>query len=619
MDVDKIDTDKFTTVHFAFGYINEDFTVSAEGVENQFKKFKKMTGVKKVISFGGWAFSNEAPTSSRMRNAVKPANAAAFATNVYNFVMDNNLDGVDFDWEYPGATDIDGSDPGTPEDGDNYLNFLTLVKRRFKSSKTVAIAAPSSYWYLRNFPIKKMSKVVDYIVYMTYDLHGQWDVGNEWSMEGCEGGNCLRSHVNSTLTYNSIALITKAGVPQYKVVMGVTSYGRSFKMAKVGCADPDCTFQGSRDNSSAAPGECTGQSGYIANAEIAEIKDMADADVMGSYYEYHDDDSDSDIIVYNSDEWVAYMTDETKESRTVRYDKWFMGGTSDWAIDLDKDYGSSSNGSDDDFDWDVMDLTYDCKIDKKYADLDELDADASSLPYQCVAMHAIELLKGMLDDSLDGYDGAADGYDGLFDEYADYMKKTLNGRLKELMREPARNVEVGPAVKYFKCYAAEGLLVNRKDAKEVDCADLPREYLMDYTYYYELDDEDGFNSTLQEEGISAEWVTFDKTSTEKVGCGDSQGNCIQVTYVYVGFPEKADDIEIPDPKEIVAEARKNMGSLKMNYDEMTMEVGFESWDGKLGDILDVLSTPIFMLEDAVSQMKEIKKIGNEWKGKSPVL
>lgn len=26
-----------------------------------------------------------------------------------------------------------------------------------------------------------MSKVVDYIVYMTYDLHGQWDYGNAWS------------------------------------------------------------------------------------------------------------------------------------------------------------------------------------------------------------------------------------------------------------------------------------------------------------------------------------------------------------------------------------------------------------------------------------------------------
>jgi hypothetical protein len=47
--------------------------------------------------------------------------------------------------------------------------------------------------YLKGFPIKEMAPVLDYIVYMTYDLHGQWDYGNQFSTEGCEAGNCLRS------------------------------------------------------------------------------------------------------------------------------------------------------------------------------------------------------------------------------------------------------------------------------------------------------------------------------------------------------------------------------------------------------------------------------------------
>jgi chitinase len=42
----------------------------------------------------------------------------------------------------------------------------------------ISIAAPASYWYLKGFPIANISDVVDYIVYMTYDLHGQWDYGN---------------------------------------------------------------------------------------------------------------------------------------------------------------------------------------------------------------------------------------------------------------------------------------------------------------------------------------------------------------------------------------------------------------------------------------------------------
>ena len=45
--------------------------------------------------------------------------------------------------------------------------------RNLLHDKEVTIAAPASYWYLRGFPIAKMAKLVDYIIYMTYDLHGQ--------------------------------------------------------------------------------------------------------------------------------------------------------------------------------------------------------------------------------------------------------------------------------------------------------------------------------------------------------------------------------------------------------------------------------------------------------------
>ena len=85
-----------------------------------------------------------------------------------SFINDNNLDGVDFDWEYPGATDIKGSVPGNPSDGPNYLAFLQMVRNRLPTGKTLSIALPASYWYLRNFPVGKMAKVVDYFIYMTY-------------------------------------------------------------------------------------------------------------------------------------------------------------------------------------------------------------------------------------------------------------------------------------------------------------------------------------------------------------------------------------------------------------------------------------------------------------------
>lgn len=102
------------------------------------------------------------------------------------FAVDNKLDGLDFDWEYPGASDIPGISPGSPDDGTNYLAFLKEVRTALPPDKSLSIAAPASYWYLRGFPIREISDVVDYIIYMTYDLHGQWDYHNKFVKYVCE-------------------------------------------------------------------------------------------------------------------------------------------------------------------------------------------------------------------------------------------------------------------------------------------------------------------------------------------------------------------------------------------------------------------------------------------------
>lgn len=70
------------------------------------------------------------------------------------------------------APDIPGIPPASTSDGANYLAFLVILKNLLHG-KTVSVAAPASYWYLKGYPIAQIGQVVDYIVYMTYDLHGQ--------------------------------------------------------------------------------------------------------------------------------------------------------------------------------------------------------------------------------------------------------------------------------------------------------------------------------------------------------------------------------------------------------------------------------------------------------------
>jgi GH18 family chitinase len=225
------------------------------------------------------------------------------------------------------APDIPDIPAGDSDAGKDYYETLAALKTALGSSKSVSLAAPASYWYLKAFPIKDVGAKIDYIIYMTYDLHGQWDYNNKWTSPGCPTGNCLRSHVNITETKDALSMITKAGVPSNKVVVGVSSYGRSFKMAQAGCTGPMCQFTGSPRESNAAKGRCTDTSGYISNAEIDDIIAFGKVNKVWT-------DAGSNILVYNDTEWVAYMDDTTKSDRATLYASYNLAGISDWAVDL---------------------------------------------------------------------------------------------------------------------------------------------------------------------------------------------------------------------------------------------------------------------------------------------
>jgi GH18 family chitinase len=122
-------------------------------------------------------------------------------------------------------------------------------------------------------------------------------------------------------------MITKAGVPSNKVVMGVPSFGRSYKMTDENCRDPTCTHIGGTD-STATPGRCTKTAGLLANSEIEDI--IKQNKGLTNY----DNASDTDILIYDKDNWVSYMSKSTKKKRADFYKSMNFGGVSDWAVDL---------------------------------------------------------------------------------------------------------------------------------------------------------------------------------------------------------------------------------------------------------------------------------------------
>lgn len=318
----------YTHIHLAFVDLNSDFSVNVSSLGVNFDLFASMSGPKRIVSFGGWELSTSPSTYDIFRQAVSTAkNRQAFTTILINFLNKYDFDGIDIDWEYPGEPDIPGIPADSSRDPVNLFLFISMLKQQMPTGKSLSITAPASFWYLKNYPIQAISEYVDYIVYMTYDLHGQWDYGNKNSDAGCPAGNCLRSDVNLTETVNALSMITKAGVPSNIVVVGVTSYGRSFQMTTPGCYTEMCTYTG--PSSGAIPGPCTTTAGYLGNGEIDAIIAQNSSGML-----QYQDDSFSDILVYDGDQWVSYMNDDNKAMRTQLYQNLFFGGTVDWALDL---------------------------------------------------------------------------------------------------------------------------------------------------------------------------------------------------------------------------------------------------------------------------------------------
>ena len=337
MSVDQINTTFYTHVHFAFATITSDYAINVTGLEDQLSLFSNMTGVKRVLSIGGWSFSTDADTYMIFREAVTIANRDTLITSIVDFLDEWDLDGVDFDWEYPDEPDIKGIPAGTTADSSNYYITLDLLKAKMPTDKTVSITAPASFWYLERFPIEAISTVVDYIVYMTYDLHGQWDYDNAYSDDGCSDGNCLRSHVNLTETLSALSMITKAGVSSNKVAVGVASYARSFEMTEAGCWTNMCTYTG--PDSGAWPGPCTDTAGYISNYELELV--IAE---NPSAVQYWDNGSYTNILVFNETQWAGYMNDTNKAVRTSLYEELNFLGIADWAVDLQSEDGNEDTG-----------------------------------------------------------------------------------------------------------------------------------------------------------------------------------------------------------------------------------------------------------------------------------
>lgn len=83
----------------SFAGITSGFAMDVSSIQKQFDSFVTMSGFKKILSIGGWAFCTDPGTYALFREAVAPGNRDTFAANIASFINEYQLDGIDIDWE----------------------------------------------------------------------------------------------------------------------------------------------------------------------------------------------------------------------------------------------------------------------------------------------------------------------------------------------------------------------------------------------------------------------------------------------------------------------------------------------------------------------------------------
>lgn len=198
----------------------------------------------------------------------------------------------------------------------------TLRAKGFK--KGLSLTLPSSYWYLQHFDIKRLQDHVDWFNIMSYDVHGSWDIDNDWT------GPYANAHTNMTEIQTALDLLWRNDIDPDKVVMGMAYYTRSFTLVDPACNTPGCLVA-----SAGVPGECSGTVGVLLHGEIQEMIEEHDVTPV------LDRDAAVKTVSWGN-QWVSFDDVATWRLKANIAREQCISGVMVWAISQDDSDGTNA-------------------------------------------------------------------------------------------------------------------------------------------------------------------------------------------------------------------------------------------------------------------------------------
>ncbi|MBQ9996268.1 MAG: chitinase [Clostridia bacterium] len=288
--VDEHDAAVLDIINIAFGLVKDDaLFFDKPHVPSEIARIHALKPEMKILlSVGGWGAGGFSIMSRT------PEGIAKFTASCVDAVETYGLDGIDLDWEYP-TIDSAGID-ADPSDKYNFTLLLQSLRAALDAAypdthKMLTIAAGAGKYYVDAVEIPEITKVLDYISLMTYDMRGAWSpAGHHTALYGSPSAD------------ETVRLFHEAGVPKEKLMIGAAFYSRRWTNIPEGgthglgqrCDDPD-----DRESGMFGPGFAKLAEAYIDKNGYTAYFDEA----CGASYLYSE--TERTFISYDDEKSVA--------------------------------------------------------------------------------------------------------------------------------------------------------------------------------------------------------------------------------------------------------------------------------------------------------------------------